>query len=135
MSVETGGSRQVSIEDEKGRKKCRLCFTTTQVMTPWILFSRIGPFAVGYSQRNSISHSHLDTNRNIISFVFFLSFFGRDEDYVTIYLKKILYLSFSHKYILKIILFFLLVFKELTMCLVQIKKSINLQVFSSMLEL
>ena len=110
MSVETGGSRQVSIEDEKGRKKCRLCFTTTQVMTPWILFSRIGPFGVGYSQRNSISHSHLDTNRNIISFIFFLSFFGRDEDYVTVYLNKILYLSFSHKYILKIIHFFFLVF-------------------------
>ena len=107
MSVETGGLRQVSIEDEKGRKKCRLCFTTTQVMTPWILFSRIGPFGVGYSQRNSISHSHLDTNRNIISFIFFLSFFGRDEDYVTVYLNKILYLSFSHKYILKIIHFFL----------------------------
>ena len=38
-----------------------------------VLSSQIGPFGVGYSQRNSISHSHLDTNRKII--FFFLSRF------------------------------------------------------------
>ena len=71
-----------------------------------VLSSRIGPFGVGYSQWNSISHSHLYTNRKIILF-FSLSFFGRDEDYMAVYFNKILYLSFSHKYILKIINFFL----------------------------
>ena len=65
------------------------------------------------------------------SFFFPLSFFRKDEDYVIVYLKKILYLSFSQKYILKIIHFFLFFtfFKDLIMCLVQIKKSINLQFF------
>ena len=37
----------MTMEDEKGRRRCRLCFTTAQVMTPWILSSRIGPFGVG----------------------------------------------------------------------------------------
>ena len=41
------------------------------------------------------------------SFFFPLSFLRKDEDYVTVYLKKNLYLTFSHKYILKIIHFFL----------------------------
>ena len=47
-----------------------------------------------------------DVSTQII-FFFSLSFFRRDEDHVAIYLKKNLYLSFSHKYILKTIHFFL----------------------------
>ena len=48
-----------------------------------------------------------DVSTQIILFFFSLSFLRRDEDYVAVYLKKNLYLSFSHKYILKIIHFFL----------------------------
>ena len=56
---------------------------------------------------------------------FFLSFFGRDEDYVTVYLNKILYLSFSHKYILKIIHFslFFTCFNGIGLCVWFILKS------------
>ena len=87
----------------------------------WILSTKFYiSFPLGYKQKNH-------------SFFFPLSFFRKDEDYVIINLKKNLYLSFSHKYILKIIHFFFscfsLFFKDLIMCLVQIKKSINLQFF------
>ena len=63
------------------------------------------------SQRNSIYLIPTQIHTKKIIPFFFLSlsllFQGRDEDYVTVYLNKILYLSFSHKYILKIIHFFL----------------------------
>ena len=78
----------------------------------WILSTKFYiSFLLRYKQKN---HSF-----------FFLSFLRRDEDYMVVYFNKILYLIFSHKYILKIIYFFLfsLVFKESTMCLVQIKKN------------
>ena len=60
----------------------------------WILSTKFYiSFPLRYKQKNH-------------SFFFPLSLFRKDEDYVIINLKKILYLSFSHKYILKIIHFF-----------------------------
>ena len=73
--------------------------------------------------------------KNHSFFFFSLSLFRRDEDYVEVYLKKqkncTVILTQIH---IKNNSFFL-VFMESAMCLVQIKKSINLQVLSSMLEL
>ena len=60
----------------------------------WILSTKFYiSFSLRYKQKNH--------------FFFSFSFLRRDEDYVAVYLKKNLYLSFSHKYILKIIPFFL----------------------------
>ena len=93
---------------------------TTHAFSDWSFWGWILSSRIGHPLNEILSHSHLNKNRKIILFFFPLSFLRRDEDYVIVYLKKIMYLSFSHKYILKIIHFFLFFtfFKDLIICLV-----------------